>query len=142
NCAVAVQRVGNVGKHTARILHEIGAKVVAVSDTKGGVYNARGLDILTLRSRYQSNVRPLHECGVGERISNQELLQLDCTILVPAALSEQITAKNAGSVRCRILAARANGQTTLGAVRIVEEKGVFVILDIVADAGGVIVVSF
>src|SRR5467141_156746 len=60
---VAVQGFGNVGMHTARILHEIGAKVVAVSDTKGGVYNARGLDILTLRSRYQSNVRPLHECG-------------------------------------------------------------------------------
>src|SRR5436853_2238560 len=142
NATVAVQGFGNVGMHTARILHEIGARVVAVSDAKGGVYNARGLDLPTLRSRYESNVRPLHECGVGERISNQELLQLDCTILVPAALSEQTTEKNAGSLGCRILAAGANGPTTLGADRILEEKGVFVIPDILANAGGVIVSYF
>src|SRR5207247_2052521 len=79
NATVAVQGFGNVGMHTARILHEIGAKIIAVSDAKEGVYNARGLDIPTLRSRYQSNVRPLHECGVGEQISNQDLLQLACT---------------------------------------------------------------
>src|SRR2546422_4287987 len=142
NATVAVQGFGNVGMHTARILHEIGAKVIAVSDAKEGVYNPRGLDIPTLRSRYQSNVRPLHECGVGEQISNQDLLQLDCTILVPAALSEQITEKNAGSLRCRILAEGANGPTTLGADRILEEKGVFVIPDILANSGGVIVSYF
>src|SRR5438552_6822725 len=142
NATVAVQGFGNVGMHTARILHELGAKVVAVSDAKGGVYNARGLDIPTLRSRYQSNVRPLHECGVGELISNRDLLQLDCTVLVPAALSEQITEQNAGSLRCRILAEAANGPTTLGADRILEEKGIFVIPDILANSGGVIVSYF
>src|SRR5207245_4394143 len=93
----------------------------------------------TLRSRYQSNVRPLHECGVGELISNRDLLQLDCTVLVPAALSEQITEQNAGWLRCRILAEAANGPTTLGADRILEEKGIFVIPDILANSGGVIV---
>ena len=139
---VAVQGFGNVGMHTARIMHEAGAKVIAVSDAKGGVYSSRGLDIPTLRSRYHSNVRPFHECGMGEFISNEDLLQLECTILVPAALSEQITEKNAAKVRCRILAEGANGPTTMAADRILEEKGVFVIPDILANSGGVIVSYF
>jgi glutamate dehydrogenase (NAD(P)+) len=139
---VAVQGFGNVGMHTARILHEAGAKVLAVSDAKGGIYSAHGLDIPTLRSRYRSNVHPLHECGMGEVISNEELLQLDCTILVPAALSEQITEKNAGQIRCRILAEGANGPTTMAADRILEDKGIFLIPDILANSGGVIVSYF
>ncbi|TAL11350.1 MAG: Glu/Leu/Phe/Val dehydrogenase [Nitrospirae bacterium] len=139
---VAVQGFGNVGMHTARILHEAGAKVLAVSDAKGGVYSSRGLDIPTLRSRYQSHVRPLQECGMGEFISNDDLLQLECTILVPAALSEQITENNAARVRCRILAEGANGPTTMAADRILEENGVFVIPDILANSGGVIVSYF
>ncbi|MEK6603585.1 MAG: Glu/Leu/Phe/Val dehydrogenase, partial [Nitrospirota bacterium] len=139
---VAVQGFGNVGMHTARILHEAGAKVIAVSDAKGGVYSSRGLDIPTLRSRYQSNVRPFHECGVGEAISNEDLLRLECTVLVPAALSEQITEKNAAKVRCRILAEGANGPTTMAADRILEENGVLVIPDILANSGGVIVSYF
>ncbi len=137
-----VQGFGNVGMHTARILHEIGVRVIAVSDAKGGVHNDRGLDIPTLRSRYQSNVRPFHACGVGEFISNEDLLQLDCTILIPAALSEQITSKNAGKIRCRILAEGANGPTTLEADRILEDRGIFVIPDILANSGGVIVSYF
>ena len=137
-----IQGFGNVGMNTARILHEVGMKVVAVSDAKGGVYNARGLDIPTLRARYLTDVRPLHECGVGEFISNADLLQLDCTILIPAALSEQITSKNAGRVCCRILAEGANGPTTLEADRILKDKGIFVIPDILANAGGVIVSYF
>src|SRR5438128_1904622 len=100
------------------------------------------IDIPALRSQYRSNIRPLHECGVGELISNQELLQLNCTVLIPAALSEQITEKNAGLLRCRILAEGANGPTTLDADRILEEKGVFVIPDILANSGGVIVSYF
>ena len=139
---VVVQGFGNVGMHTARILHEVGAKVLAVSDAKGGIYSARGLDIPTLRSRYRSHVRPFHECGMGEVISNEELLQLECTILVPAALSEQITEKNAGKIRCRILAEGANGPTTLAADRILEDKGIFLIPDILANSGGVIVSYF
>lgn len=139
---VAVQGFGNVGMHTARIMHEAGARVLAVSDAKGGVYSSRGLDIPTLRSRYRRNVRPLQECGMGEFISNDDLLQLECTILVPAALSEQITEKNAARVRCRILAEGANGPTTMAADRILEEKGIFVIPDILANSGGVIVSYF
>jgi glutamate dehydrogenase (NAD(P)+) len=139
---VVVQGFGNVGMHTARILHEVGAKVLAVSDAKGGIYSAKGLDIPTLCSRYRSNVRPFHECGMGEVISNEELLQLECTILVPAALSEQITEKNAGKIRCRILAEGANGPTTLVADRILEDKGIFLIPDILANSGGVIVSYF
>jgi len=131
-----------VGMHTARILHEAGAKVLAVSDAKGGIYSTQGLDIPTLRSRYRSNVHPLHECGMGEVISNEELLQLECTILVPAALSEQITEKNAGKIRCRILAEGANGPTTMAADRILEDKGIFLIPDILANSGGVIVSYF
>jgi glutamate dehydrogenase (NAD(P)+) len=79
---------------------------------------------------------------MGEVISNEELLQLECTILVPAALSEQITEKNAGKIRCRILAEGANGPTTLAADRILEDKGIFLIPDILANSGGVIVSYF
>jgi len=139
---VAVQGFGNVGMHTARILHEAGAKVIAVSDAKGGVYSSRGLDIPALRSRYRSDGRSLQECGAGEAISNEDLLQLECTILVPAALSEQITEKNAAKVRCLILAEGANGPTTMAADRILDDKGVFVIPDILANSGGVIVSYF
>ncbi len=138
----AIQGFGNVGMHTARILREGGAKVIAVSDAKGGVFNGGGLDIPTLHARYQHHARPLHECGVGEFISNEDLLKLECTILIPAALSEQITEKNAGKVRCRILAEGANGPTTLEADQILEEKGVFIIPDILANSGGVIVSYF
>jgi glutamate dehydrogenase (NAD(P)+) len=138
----AVQGFGNVGMHTARILHEAGVKVIAVSDAKGGVHNAHGLDIPTLRSRYQPNVRPLHECGVGTFIPNEELLQLACTVLVPAALSEQITSRNASKIGCRILAEGANGPTTLEADRILEDRGIFIIPDILANSGGVIVSYF
>ena len=137
-----VQGFGNVGMHTARIIHEAGAKVIAVSDAKGGVYNPQGLDILTLISRYHSKTRALLECQVGEAITNEELLQLPCTVLVPAALSEQITLRNAGKLRCQILAEGANGPTTLEADRVLEDHGIFIIPDILANSGGVIVSYF
>ena len=138
---VVIQGFGNVGMHTAQIIHQAGAKVLAVSDAKGGVYNAGGLDIPTLISRY-SKTRPFDDCGVGESITNAELLQLPCTVLVPAALSEQITVRNAGQLRCRILAEGANGPTTLEADRILEDRGIFIIPDILANSGGVIVSYF
>jgi len=139
---VVVQGFGNVGTHTARLLHEAGATVIAVSDAQGGLYNTHGLDIPTLRARYHDTQCLLYECGQGDRISNEDLLRLDCTILVPAALSEQITEHNADKVRCRILAEGANGPTTLAADRILADKGVFVIPDILANVGGVIVSYF
>ena len=140
--SVAIQGFGNVGSHTARIMHEAGAKIVAVSDKTGGVYNRRGLDVPELLARYQRDKQPLSEVKLGDAITNEELLQLECTVLVPAALSEQITGKNAAGLRCRILAEGANGPTTLEADQILGDKGVFIIPDILANSGGVIVSYF
>ncbi|MBA5864454.1 MAG: glutamate dehydrogenase [Nitrospira sp. CR1.1] len=139
---VAIQGFGNVGSHTARIMRQAGARVVAVSDVRGGLYNPKGLDIPDLLHRYHENHEPLHDTKLGEPITNEELLQLDCTVLVPAALSEQITEANAAKLRCRILAEGANGPTTLEADRILTDNGIFIIPDILANSGGVIVSYF
>ncbi len=139
---VAIQGFGNVGSHTARIMQEAGAKVVAVSDVTGGLYNKRGLDIPKLLAASKGKSRPLRETKLGDWITNEALLELDCTVLVPAALSEQITAKNAAKVSCRILAEGANGPTTLEADQILHDKGIFIIPDILANSGGVIVSYF
>ena len=139
---VAIQGFGNVGSHTAAIMQQAGMRVIAVSDECGGIYNSKGLDIPELLRRYRDQHEPLSGIILGEPITNGELLQLDCTVLVPAALSEQITAANAGHLRCRILAEGANGPTTLEADRILTENGVFIIPDILANSGGVIVSYF
>ena len=130
---VVVQGFGNVGSHTARIMHEVGAKVIAISDRTGGLYNAKGLDIPALLRLIQEDKIPLRT-KLGDWITNEELLELPCTILVPAALSEQITKDNAARVRCRILAEGANGPTTLEADPILADQGVFIIPDILANA--------
>jgi glutamate dehydrogenase (NAD(P)+) len=142
NATVAIQGFGNVGSHTALIMQQAGAKIIAVSDVSGGIYKTKGLDIPELIRRYRNPGQSLGDTKLGEAITNEELLQLDCTVLVPAALSEQITAKNADRLRCRILAEGANGPTTLEADNILEEKGVFIIPDILANSGGVIVSYF
>lgn len=139
---VAIQGFGNVGSNTALIMQEVGAKVVAVSDVSGGIYNAKGLDIPELLRRYRTNGQTLRDTKMGDFLTNEELLQLDCTVLVPAALSEQISEKNAAKLRCRILAEGANGPTTLEADRILIDKGIFIIPDILANSGGVIVSYF
>jgi glutamate dehydrogenase (NAD(P)+) len=139
---VAIQGFGNVGSHTARIIHELGAKVIAVSDVSGGIYNPRGLDIPKLLSTYKSSGRTLGDTKLGDPLTNAELLGLKCTVLIPAALSEQITAHNAAQLDCRVLAEGANGPTTLEADSIVQDKGIFVIPDILANSGGVIVSYF
>jgi glutamate dehydrogenase (NAD(P)+) len=139
---VVVQGFGNVGSNTARIMAEAGARVLAVSDKSGGLYNAMGLDIPELLRRYRSDGHSLKNTKMGDMITNEELLELECTVLVPAALSEQITEKNAARLQCRILAEGANGPTTLEADRILLEKGVFLIPDILANSGGVIVSYF
>ncbi len=139
---VAVQGFGNVGSHTARIMHECGARVVAVSDVSGGLYNKQGLDIPKLLASTKERGEPLLESNLGDRITNEELLELDCTVLVPAALSEQITEKNAAKLRCKILTEAANGPTTLEADEILIDKGVFIVPDILANSGGVIVSYF
>jgi glutamate dehydrogenase (NAD(P)+) len=142
NTTVAIQGFGNVGAHTARIMQESGARVIAVSDVSGGLYNSSGLDIPELLARYKTDGQPLRETKLGDWLSNDELLQLDCSVLVPAALSEQITERNAGKLRCRILAEGANGPTTLEADRILQDRGIFIIPDILANSGGVIVSYF
>jgi glutamate dehydrogenase (NAD(P)+) len=139
---VAIQGFGNVGSHTAAILQQCGAKIVAVSDVSGGIYSAKGLDIVDLLARYRHDGQSLRDTKIGDAITNEELLQLNCMVLVPAALSEQITERNAGKLRCRILAEGANGPTTLEADRILTDKGVFIIPDILANSGGVIVSYF
>ncbi len=113
-----------------------------MSDEYGGIYNSKGLDIPELLRRYRDQHEPLSGITLGDPITNEELLQMDCTVLVPAALSEQITAANAGNLRCRILAEGANGPTTLEADRILTENGIFIIPDILANSGGVIVSYF
>lgn len=142
SATVAIQGFGNVGSHTARIMHEQGARVIAVSDVSGGIYSKSGLNIPDLLRRYRTTDQTLAATRMGAPITNADLLQLDCTILVPAALSEQITEKNANGLRCRVLAEGANGPTTLEADRILQDKGVFIIPDILANSGGVIVSYF
>jgi glutamate dehydrogenase (NAD(P)+) len=140
DATVAIQGFGNVGSHTARIMQQQGARVIAVSDVHGGIYNPKGLDVMELLRRDPN--QPLHDTKLGDAITNEDLLRLECTVLVPAALSEQITSKNASSLRCRILSEGANGPTTLEADRILSDKGIFVIPDILANSGGVIVSYF
>jgi glutamate dehydrogenase (NAD(P)+) len=139
---VAVQGFGNVGAHTALIMEQEGARIIAVSDVTGGLYNEKGLNIRELLDRYKTKGQALKDIKMGDWITNEELLQLQCTVLVPAALSEQITVHNAAALRCRILAEGANGPTTLEADGILEDKGVFIIPDILANSGGVIVSYF
>jgi glutamate dehydrogenase (NAD(P)+) len=138
---VAVQGFGNVGGVAARIFHEFGAKVVAVSDVQGGLYNPNGLDIPSLmKSTNQDG--GITRIGGGDRISPTALLELDVDILVPAAVENQITIENAARIRANIVIEGANGPTTPGADRILHERGVFLVPDILANAGGVIVSYF
>ncbi len=142
NTTVAIQGFGNVGAHTARIMKESGARVIAVSDVNGGIHNSSGLDIPGLLTRDKTEGQSLRDTKLGDWLTNDELLQLDCTVLIPAALSEQITERNAAKLRCRILAEGANGPTTLEADRILQDQGIFIIPDILANSGGVIVSYF
>jgi glutamate dehydrogenase (NAD(P)+) len=138
---VVVQGAGNVGGTAARLLHEAGYKVVAISDIHGGIYNPNGIDIpAALKHLYTT--RSFEEYDGVEYISNQDLLELDCDVLVPAATENQITSRNANRIKCKVLAEGANGPTTANADAILHQKGVFVIPDILANAGGVTVSYF
>ena len=140
---VAVQGSGNVGGIAAQYFDRGGAKVIAISDSKGGVYNKKGLDVsavLECKKRYSCVITP--EARAGEEITNEELLELDCDILVPSALENQITHKNAPKIKAKIIAEGANGPTTTEADRILYDRGIFVVPDILANAGGVTVSYF
>jgi len=140
----AVQGFGNVGAVTAKELADVGVKIVAISDKSGGIYDPKGLPIQSVIEHVTKKSKnfTLEGCPHGECISNAELLELKCDILAPAALGMQITAQNAPRLKCRLLAEGANGPTTLDADRILQEKGIFVIPDILANAGGVTVSYF
>jgi glutamate dehydrogenase (NAD(P)+) len=140
-CAVAVQGFGNVGSVAVKELANLGAKIIGVSDRTGGFYEPKGFPVEKLLELADKN-HSLENCPYGEKISNAELLELKCDILVPAALEMQITKENAGRLQCKILAEGANGPTTVEADVILQDKGVFVIPDILANAGGVVVSYF
>ncbi|MFQ3610760.1 MAG: Glu/Leu/Phe/Val dehydrogenase [Fimbriimonadales bacterium] len=138
---VAIQGFGNVGSATAKLMHKAGAKVVAISDVRGGIYNPNGLDIPSL----------LHCAGRdgciqayrdAELVSNEQLLELPCDVLVPAALHGVITNENAERIQARVIVEGANGPVTPDADAILDDKGVLVVPDILANAGGVIVSYF
>ncbi len=138
---VAIQGFGNVGGGTARLLHALGARIVAVCEEDGGVYDPDGLDPAVLQAH-----RRLHRSVAGtpgaEPITNAELFAVDCDVLVPAALENVITERNAGQIKARIVAEGANGPTTPEADPILAARGVFVIPDVLCNAGGVTVSYF
>ena len=138
---VAVQGFGNVGSISAQLLAKEGCRVVAVSDRFGGIYNKNGLDIEQCISWARQH-GSLEGYPGGDRITNDELLMLDVDVLVPAALENVITTRNAGKVRAKIMCEGANGPTTAAADTVLDEKGIFVIPDILANAGGVTVSYF
>ncbi|HEV8315800.1 MAG TPA: Glu/Leu/Phe/Val dehydrogenase [Vicinamibacterales bacterium] len=133
---VAVQGFGNVGSVSAELLAREGAKIVAVTDWKGGVYNPKGLDIPKMIDYAKQN-KTIDGFPCVESISNEELFKLDVHILIPAALENQITLENASDIKARIVTEGANGPTTPDAHRLLHERGVFVIPDILANSGGV-----
>jgi glutamate dehydrogenase (NAD(P)+) len=138
---VVVQGSGNVGGIGAKLLYEAGYKVVAISDVRGGIYNRDGINI-TEALNYLQATRSFEGYEGVEVVSNQELLELECDVLVPAATENQITSQNADRLKCKVLAEGANGPTTAAADEILHKKGVFVIPDILANAGGVTVSYF
>jgi glutamate dehydrogenase (NAD(P)+) len=136
-----VQGFGNVGSVAARELTQIGVKVIGVSDRTGGFVDTNGLPVDKLLEVADKN-HSLEGCPYGDKITNEELLELKCDVLVPAAMEMQITQANAARIACRILAEGANGPTTPEGDAILREKGVFLIPDILANAGGVVVSYF
>jgi glutamate dehydrogenase (NAD(P)+) len=142
--SVAVQGYGNVGFHAARILaQEYGCRIVGISDVSGGLYNPNGLSIVSLNDyigRYPGILLSGYVTdGHMDRISNEELLTLDVDVLIPAAIENQITERNADLIRAQVLVEGANGPTTFEADAILRERGIHIVPDILANAGGVIV---
>ena len=138
---VVVQGFGNVGSFTAKLLQEQGCQIIAVSDVTGGMYNPKGLDICALMNHIAEN-RTLKGVKEAESLTNDELLSLDCDILIPAALGGVFDEKRASKVNCRLVAEAANNPTTLSGDHIFEQRGIPVIPDIYCNAGGVIVSYF
>jgi glutamate dehydrogenase len=134
---VVIQGFGNAGSYLAKFMHESGAIVVGISDVYGAIYNENGLDIPSLLDRRDSfgTVTRLFE----NTLTNSQLLEQQCDVLVPAAIENQITQENAARIQASIVVEAANGPTTLEATRILTERGVLIVPDILASAGGVVV---
>ncbi|CUS76952.1 glutamate dehydrogenase (NAD(P)+) [Candidatus Kryptonium thompsonii] len=138
-----VQGFGNVGSVSAKLLSEKGLKIIAISDITGGYYNKKGIDVEKAIKYVQNNPdRTLEGFDGGEKITNEELLELECDVLIPAAREDQITKHNAPRIKAKLIVEGANGPTTASADPILEEKGILVVPDIVANAGGVTVSYF
>ena len=138
---VAVQGYGNVGWNAAKIVYGMGCKIVAVSDSKGGIYCPEGLDPYEVYEHKSKTGSVINYKGY-EDITNEELLEIKCDILIPAALENQITKANAGNIKAKIIAEGANGPTTPEADKVLHEKGILLVPDILANSGGVTVSYF
>jgi len=138
---VAIQGYGQVGRSAARLLSEAGLRIVAISDSRGGVYNPNGLDLAALDEHRQvrGSVTGFKR---AEAVTNPELLELPVTVLVPAAVQDQITGENAPRIRAKLITEGANAAVSPEADPILHERGIFVVPDIIANAGGVIVSYF
>ena len=143
DCKIVIQGMGNVGSISAKLLAEEGAKIIAVSDVSCAIYNENGLDIAGIY-KYLDSGKNLLDVYTGDckRITNAELLELPCDILIPAALENQITAENADRIKAKIVIEAANGPTSVEADEILNKKGVKVLPDILSNSGGVIVSYF
>jgi glutamate dehydrogenase (NAD(P)+) len=140
-CKVVIQGFGNVGSHTARLIHELGAIVVGVSDVTGGLYDPEGIDIPALLAHVRQT-RSIEGFGPGERISNERLLELPCDVLIPAALGDVITTGNVDAIKAPFIVEAANRPITPEADERLEKRAVVVVPDILANAGGVTVSYF
>jgi len=139
--SVAVQGFGNVGSITSKLLEEQGCKIIAVSDVSGGYYNKNGIDIMAA-IRFVKEHRVLEGGNFGDKVSNEELLEIECDVLAPCAKEDQIMEHNAGKIRTKLIVEGANGPTSSDADEILRENGIMVIPDILANAGGVTVSYF
>ena len=137
----AVQGFGNAGQFAAQLVEEQGAKIIAASDSKGGIYNKNGVQVGALR-KHKEKTGSVADFPGAKAISNEDLLETECTIMIPAALENQITKKNAGKVNAKIIAEAANGPTTPEADEILYKNESLVIPDILANGGGVTVSYF
>ncbi|MCW9707792.1 Glu/Leu/Phe/Val family dehydrogenase [Fodinibius salsisoli] len=141
-CTTVVQGFGNVGSVSAKLMYEQGSKVIAISDITGGYYNENGIDIPEAMEYAKKNDNSLEGYSEADKITNDELLQLECDVLIPAAKEDQISPRNADKINARIIAEGANGPITANADSILEDKGIMVVPDILANAGGVTVSYF
>ncbi len=141
SCRVVIHGFGNVGRNAAILLHGEGFKIIAVSDTQGGIFDSSGLDTLKLISHKEQTGSVMNFPG-ARNISNQELLEIDCEVLIPAAVENVISEENADRIKTKMIIEAANGPVTPPAEKVLLDKGVTVVPDLVANCGGIIVCQF